>query len=256
MCKAAMAVVWICGAGFSQTAFEVASVKPAAPVTGHQQYHMTVNTSPAGIEYLNASLVDLIHTAYRVNANQVQGPEWMKSEKFDVVAKLPAGASREQAPEMLQALLAERFKLAAHRATQVLPAYALVMRKGGAKPPLSTDGGRGNWTRTLRPDGSMHVETRQMTMAALADLVSSFLGYPVIDKTALAGAYDVPLDFSPQDVSTGSRSAGVADQGGGGGDADSSVAASLKRSGLALEAQKLPLEVIVVDRLERRPTGN
>lgn len=142
MCKAAMAVVWICGAGFSQTAFEVASVKPAAPVTGHQQYHMTVNSSPAGIEYLNASLVDLIHTAYRVNANQVQGPEWMKSEKFDVVAKLPAGASREQAPEMLQALLAERFKLAAHRATQVLPAYALVMRKGERAAALDGRGAR------------------------------------------------------------------------------------------------------------------
>ena len=255
MYRSAMAWVLACGAGLGQTTFEVASVKPAAPATGHQQYYMTVNSSPAGVEYLNASLVDLVHTAYRVNAWQVQGPEWMRTEKFDVVAKLPAGASRERLPEMLQALLAERFKLAVHRATQTLAAYALVVRKGAANPAPAANAERSNWSRSFGPDGSMHMDTRGITMAALADLISSFVGAAVIDRTALAGEYDVPIDFSPQDVSTGSRSAGVMDSGNGG-DGGSSVAGSLKRSGLGLEAQKAALEVIVVDHVERRPTEN
>jgi uncharacterized protein (TIGR03435 family) len=79
------------------------------------------------------SLKDLIAIAYAVKAFQITGPAWLATERFDIVAKMPDGASKDDAPKMLQALLAERFKLAAHRDTQEHPVLALVVGKDGPK---------------------------------------------------------------------------------------------------------------------------
>ena len=79
------------------------------------------------------SLADLIRVAYRVKPYQLSGPDWMTAERFDVLAKMPEGATREQVPEMLKALLAEPFKLAVHRESKEHAVYALVVGKGGPK---------------------------------------------------------------------------------------------------------------------------
>ncbi|MGA2270265.1 MAG: TIGR03435 family protein [Bryobacteraceae bacterium] len=135
-------LVLAAGAALGQTpvagpAFEVASVKPAGPLDAGQlrsgQRHVGMSIDAARVDIGSLSLADLIRIAYRVKPNQISGPDWMASERFDVLAKLPEGASRDQVPEMLQALLAERFKLAVHRESKERAVYALVVGKNGPK---------------------------------------------------------------------------------------------------------------------------
>src|SRR6476620_8172887 len=106
--------------------FEVASIKPAPPPGGNNMM-VRMGGDPGRIDYANVSLKDVIRLAYRVKNYQIAGPDWLESARFNIVAKLPEGSSREQIPEMLQALLAERFKLALHRETKELPVYGLVV---------------------------------------------------------------------------------------------------------------------------------
>jgi uncharacterized protein (TIGR03435 family) len=194
------------------------------------------------------SLADLIRVAYRVKAYQVSGPDWMATERFDVLAKLPEGASREQVPEMLQALLAERFKLAVHRESKEHAVYALVVGKNGPKlkesapdadapagggAPTALDvhvSGRGENTQvsisggpigtahmSMGPNGTMRLEALKMNMAALADTLSRFFDRPVVDLTELKGTYQVVVDLSMDDLRTAARTMGIIGPGMGGG---------------------------------------
>ena len=122
---------------FSQTpaplAFEVASVKPAggldpaAIMAGKMRIGMKVDAARVEIGML--SIADLIRLAYKVKSYQVQGPDWMTAERFNISAKLPDGAKEDQVPEMLQSLLLERFKLTIHRQSKDQNVYALVAPK-------------------------------------------------------------------------------------------------------------------------------
>lgn len=118
-------------------AFEVASIKPAAPLDPTKimsgKMHIGVNIDGARVDIGNFTLMDLVAFAYTVKAYQISGLDWMGAERFDVLAKLPEGASKDQVPEMLQALLAERFKLKLHRESKDHAMYALVVGKNGPK---------------------------------------------------------------------------------------------------------------------------
>jgi len=136
------ALVLAAGALFAQTqaaapVFEVASVKPAPPLDPAKivsgQLHVGMSVDAARVDIGNLSLADLIRIAYKVKPHQVVGPDWMASQRFDILAKMPEGATKEQVPEMLQALLAERFKLTVHRDTKEHSVYALVVGKNGLK---------------------------------------------------------------------------------------------------------------------------
>jgi len=131
-------------ATFAQTpplAFEVASVKPAGPLdpmaiqSGKVRIGMKIDG--AMVDIGSFSLKDLIRTAYEVKDYQISGPDWlgsiMTAERFNVQAKIPDGATKEQVPQMLQALLADRFKLVVHSETKDHSVYALVVAKGGPK---------------------------------------------------------------------------------------------------------------------------
>ena len=205
----------------SNPAFEVATVKPSPPVDMAKlaeqiragkmpRFGPHVNASQA--EYIYMSLKELIATAYTVKVYQITGPAWITTDRFDVVAKLPDGASKDDAPKMLQALLAERFKLAAHRDTQEHPVLALAVGKDGPKlkespaaaepidenAPLKPgetqmDGPKGPIRMTRNADGSetmnmgakgkltvkvdaqaqtMHLESTMVTMAGFADMLT------------------------------------------------------------------------------------
>ena len=144
--------------------FEVATIRPAPPITTlaaqiqSGKAHVGMNIDGARVDIGFMSLADLLAYAYRVKPFQISGPDWMKQERFDIQAKLPDGASKDQVPEMMQALLSERFKLAEHRETKDHPVYALIPGKNGPKlvesaaepdpPPAAalapdTPGGRG-----------------------------------------------------------------------------------------------------------------
>ena len=290
-------------------AFEVASVKPAAPLDASKimsgQMHVGMRMDAARVDIGSMSLADLIRVAYRVKPYQVSGPDWMTSERFDVLAKLPEGASREQVPEMLQALLAERFKLTVHRESKEHAVYALVVGKNGPKlkesapdadtpaggVPTTTDdvnpqvriSGRGANTQvsvsggqigtahmSVGPDGTMHMEAPKMTMGALADTLSRFFDRPVVDLTELKGSYQVALDLSMEDLRNAARAYGMmapgmaAGRGGGARQpadaasdpAGNSIFEAVQQLGLKLEPRKVPLDLIVIDHLEKAPTEN
>jgi uncharacterized protein (TIGR03435 family) len=118
-------------------AFEVASVKPAAPPTPGT--FMTGSSGgpgtpdPGQATFTNVTQRTLLRTAYDVQDYQISGPAWLESERYDIVAKVPKGVTKEQFRLMLQSLLAERFKLTLHRETKDLPRYELVVAKGGSK---------------------------------------------------------------------------------------------------------------------------
>src|SRR5260370_19868003 len=123
--------------------FEAASIKPAAPLSGMGMRVMMRggpgSPDPGQITYSNVSLKNVVMTAYGVKGYQISGPKWLDSERFDIVAKIAMGATKEQFEMMLQNLLAERFKLAVQRETKDLPIYALVVGKGGPKLKESVD---------------------------------------------------------------------------------------------------------------------
>ncbi len=118
-------------------AFEVATIKPAPALDPSKiasgQLHLGMSTDAGRVDIGFFSLADLIRTAYRVKPYQLSGPGWMSEQRWDIEAKIPEGASADQVPEMLQALLADRFKLTIHRSTTEHSIYALIVGKNGSK---------------------------------------------------------------------------------------------------------------------------
>jgi uncharacterized protein (TIGR03435 family) len=235
---------------FAQTqppAFEVATIKPAQLPAPAQiaagKMHIGMNVDGARVDIGALSLADLIRIAYRVKSYQVSGPEWMATQRFDVMGKIPDGVSKDLVPEMLQALLVERFKLEFHRDTKDHAVYALVVGKGGPKlkesppdeeTPAKEDGGvsigtekgpvrmttdskgvvvrsaaTGTTRMTMGANGMMRMEASKLTMEGMAEMLSRFVDKPVVDMTELKGNYQVALDISMEDLKKVARSAGV-----------------------------------------------
>ena len=144
-----LAVLVATGA-FAQTkpAFEVATIKPSPPMDMAKvaaalqaggKMPIGVNVDFVRAEYLYLDLRSLMSYAYGVKPYQVTGPDWMATTRFDIVAKMPEGSKKEDAPKMLQTLLEERFKLTTHRASAEHPVMALVVGKGGPKLKASAE---------------------------------------------------------------------------------------------------------------------
>jgi len=265
MWKRTIAILIAAAPLFAQNgpAFEVATIKPAQLPAPQQimqgKAHMGMNVDGARVDIGAMALADMIRIAFRVKQYQISGPEWMKSERFDVMGKIPEGVSKDQVPEMLQALLADRFGLKFHRESQEHPIYALIVAKGGPRltesppdqaPPTSekssgmtvgtekgpvnvqTDGKgvlvRGGEMGTMHmtmADGKMHMEASKVSMDTLADMLSRFVDRPVVNLTELKGNYQVTLELSMEDLRNMARAQGVMlpgpGRGPGGGGADS-----------------------------------
>lgn len=282
-----------CAAFAQPPAFEVASVKPSEPITpamvnsGRVQIGVTIDA--LNVRISKFSLYDLLCLAFQVKSIQISVPGWTITERYDIQAKLPDGGQRKQVPAMLQTLLAERFGMTYHRETRDVPVFALVVAKGGPKlrpsakedepapaaPPGQIRGGmsvtagggavsngpNGNSRITPGPGGNQHVEAAKMTMIGLADLIGRYCELSVVDMTDIKGTYDLEIDVSGEEVRNAARAKGVAipppqvsetpaDPAG------VSLAASLSKLGLKLESRKAPVEVIVIDHLEKVPTAN
>lgn len=215
-------------------AFEAASVKPSAGGDG-----ALMKSSRASIEMENHSLRRLVQVAYRLHDFAYSGPAWLDSVYFDIVAKIPAGAKFDQYPEMLQSLLAEHFKLAVHRETREMPGLALVVDKKGLRTQAVEAGAVStSW-------GPNMVQGAKITMAEFAGLLSNALDRPVKDLTVLEGIYDIKIRWAPDMPASADPS-----------DLPGSVYAAVQELGLRLQAQKVPVEILVVDRAERVPTEN
>src|SRR5205809_6286027 len=117
--------------GQARPEFEVASIKPAAVQT--QAAAAGIRIDGSQVRMSNFSLKDAVASSYRMKFNQVVGPDWISSQRFEFNAKLPDGASPTQVPEMVQALLVDRFQLKIHRESREFPIYALEVAKSGLK---------------------------------------------------------------------------------------------------------------------------
>lgn len=295
------------GNTYGQTApaaltFEVASVKAAGPLDPQKimsgQMRIGKKVDKARVEYSSMSLDALIMEAYKVKSYQIAGPDWisgMSAPRFDIQAKMPDGATEAQIPEMLQALLAERFGLKFHRDTKEHNIYALVVAKTGLKmkpfeapaESAADDPGQGIKVSGNMQDGkgvtvkggqeggttkvnmgpdmkNMHIEFSKMPMAGLVEMLTRMVDRPVVDMTELKGDYQVALDLpmSTMMAMAGAMNGGPAPAGGDANkmaeasDPGTSVFESVQKLGLKLEARKGPMETIVVDHLEKTPTEN
>ncbi len=263
--------------------FEVASVKASAQ-SATPQFNLGVHIDGAMVSYTGLTLKDYIRTAYKVKDSQIFGPDWLTGERFDIVAKLPAGAARDQIPEMMQALLADRFKLTLHRDTKEFPVYALVVAKSGLKikesPPdaesddtsgkanvdVSVTAGRSGAVISLGKGSSIsydaqRIVAKKVTMAYLADSLARFVDRPVVDMTNLKGSYDFTLEYNMDDLralilSSAPAGTPLPPKSADGADSGISLADSLQSAGLRLEPRKAPLEIFVIDHMEKTPTEN
>ncbi len=246
MKQLAFGAMWMCcvaagSSGQSPLAFEVASIKDAPPQPmGRVSVRMSQDVGR--ITYSNVSLLDIVTKAYNLMPRQVVGPEWLRNQRFDITAKLPQGALKEQVPQMLQALLAERFGLQTHNESKVMSLYALVVGKSGPKAAATES--QSGIKMSVGPKGTKM--TGKTTMKGLAESLSGMLDRPVVDMTELKGSFDIELAWSPEDLAKTSDGA----------DEASVFTALQERLGLKLDPRKGAVELLVIDHVEKVPTQN
>ena len=281
-----------CAAAFGQSApptvFEVASVKSApSPSDGRVRASMRggPGTVDAGqITCINVTLINVLLRAYNVKTYQVTGPDWLSSQRYDIIAKIPPGATKEQFDLMLQNLLADRFRLALHHETREIQGYELVTGKNGPKlkvspeadpsvqpatQPASPPKVDANGFPRLDAPGLVMMEgvkgravisyltARVQPLSALVDRLSTEFRLPIVDKTGLTGKFDFTLEFAPQPPGTLTPPSSVealsdnVDQ-----SAPNLITAVQQQLGLKLNSSKVRLDVLIIDRADKVPTEN
>jgi uncharacterized protein (TIGR03435 family) len=265
----------------SSTAFEVASIKPSDPST----QGVTFMNGPGGLNINGATIKMLIQQAYDVRDFQISGgPGWINSDRYDIKAKIESGTnappdprnladqrkSIEQQRERLRDLLADRFQLKIHRETKELSAYALKPAKGGPKLKESKldDPASNSDKSSERPRGPFmrvgrgQIIGQSISLDFLAQMLSQQVGRPVIDKTDLKGAYEFTLEWTPdpaQSLEPGFSGPGEPPRPDSPAPAEvngtSVFVAIQEQLGLKLESQKAPVEIIVIESVEK-PSEN
>ena len=252
-------------------AFEVASIKPSDPNPSNPMW-IGMSADGAMVKYTYITLRDCIRGAYRISDFQIAGPDFLTRARFEISARLPPGASTDQIPEMLQALLAERFKLEIRREKKEQGVYALEVGNGGAKlkpseikadsqSPLAlgTDGKpRPAMMFAITPAGIV-LTAPSATLESLVGLMSRFTARPVVDMTGIEGQYEFKLIFAPEvnpNPALPATGVPMPDAPIASLDPAPSLADAVKQYGLRLEARKAPVEMLVVTHVERAPTEN
>ncbi len=229
--------------------FDVATIRPHAP----DDTRFKVNMPAAGQFKATGSVAKLVlMVAYDVQETQiVGGPSWFAIEKWDIEAKTDDGPRHnvEDTRRMLQNLLQDRFALKIHRETAQLPAYVLTLAKGGPKfKALEREG-----ATNIRIAGNS-ISLERAGLDRMTQLLSAALGRPVVDRTGLTGLYDLSLQWDDAPIPEGGV-LGLDVPATPGNQRGSIFTAIQEQLGLRLEPQKVPVDVIVVDRMER-PSAN
>jgi len=261
----------------SQPAFEVASIKPSPPFSQRKSNITAMfggpgTDDPSRVTITNYMLLGLVAAAFQVESYRVSGPSWLEDARetqFDITAKVPDGTTKEQIPLMLRNLLAERFHLTVHREKKEGQVYDLIVAKNGPKlkesaktpapkdapePPsgrltLDQEGfpvltpGRGP-RMAISGDRGSAVFT-EGSMEQLVDLLSHQVGRPVTDATGLKGKYDFSLRWSMEGFGKPGEDPGPTIFG-----------AVQEQLGLKLEQKKGPIDMIVIDHIDKVPTEN
>ncbi len=275
-------------AGTLSPRFEVASIKlvdpgrapqsPAQPVRGFSGEGGRVDLPPYNLTYL-------ISLAFGVKPFQIKCPSWLETRFFQVAATAPAGASKDQIPAMLQNLLTDRFGMIFHRETHTSPVYALVLSSHGLKlkPGIPDDhpddlGQIGASTRTSGPgglvtrasartafgiyhlasaNGVLHYDFQNITMRALAEYLTAggrgAFDLPIIDMTELIGGYQVTVELL---LAEAHRSSGMPSVDPAVDPPGALARESLEKQGLRLLRREAPIEMIIIDHMDKTPTEN
>ncbi|HEY4359824.1 MAG TPA: TIGR03435 family protein [Bryobacteraceae bacterium] len=281
----------------STLTFEVATVKPwAAGPDGRWLSSISGgpgSQDPGQIHYTGMPLRSLLTTAYNVKDYQVTAPEWMATERFDILAKIPAGTTKEQFNVMLQNLLKERFRMTLHRESKEMQGYELLVAKGGLKmkevavdpnapvvdgpafapgerPVMNKDGfailSKPALVSMVSLKGGTaldaHFTAKEQPLSKIVDLVGNEMKGPVVDKTGLTGKYDFTLEFAPDIRNFPGLAPPPPPEPGAAALPDPPTtglpfqAAIQEQLGLHLEQKKVSVEMLVVDRSEKTPTEN
>jgi bla regulator protein BlaR1 len=231
--------------------FEVASIKPS----NSEDRRPFFNQTEGQYTVRNTTVRRLIQAAYMIKDFQIAGgPEWMSSDLYDINAKPEAPVPWEQMAEMVKSLLADRFQLVIRKETKEMPVYALMVAKNGSKLKAA-DEAAPKVIRVRR--GLLTAPMGDMPM--IAGLLSGFLGRNVIDKTGLRGRYDVKLEWVPDEYQVAMFTRMAVPEGFGAPPPDwhgpTLFTALEEQLGLKLESQKGPVEMFMIERIER-PSAN
>lgn len=245
-----MALVLFTVGAFAQVSpppptFEVATIKPAAPsLDGHTHINYPIGDR---FSAANITLLALMQWAYNMPEKQIlNGPSWLSSMRFDIQANsdltdqakhLTSQQDRDIKRQMLQALFADRFHLKLHQETRTLPAYDLVLAKGGSKLQPSQSNGKSVSV------GRTYFHGEGLTTYLIAEQLSHIAGRVVVDKTNLSGRYDPKLQWTSDDAPTTDSSA------------PSFFTAVQEQLGLKLEPAKEPVPILIIDHVDL-PTPN
>jgi uncharacterized protein (TIGR03435 family) len=226
--------------------FVVATIKPSDP-----DHPLDAEASPIAHRSVleDTSVRYLLAFAYNVHDTQIAGgPAWLETDKYDIVgvADEAGTPSLEQLKTMEKKLLVERFRLKFHWETREMSAYVLTVAKGGAKVDRIKGAG-GPPSFRGRPDVGM--TGRNLTMANLAQLLQSgIIDRPVVDHTGLVETYNLTLRWTPDQTEFGGKFRAGAE----GADAPPGIFTALREQlGLKLSVEKAPVDVMVIDRVER-----
>jgi uncharacterized protein (TIGR03435 family) len=249
-----IATICLAAAAAAQSGFEVVSIKPSDPAAAGMQ----IGVSPGGVfNAKNVTVKALLQQAYDVRDFQISGgPGWVDTERYDIVAKGDGtgpseddlrrmtdeqrNSFRDQSLQKLRGLLADRFQLKVHRETKDLPVYALIVAKNGTKIRASADGDvtRSGLTMRRADGGKTEITGTRVPLAVLVKTLSNQVGRTVLDLTGLQGNYDFKMAFAP-DLSPADA------------DGPSLFTALQEQLGLRLDSQKGPVEVLVIDSVQK-----
>ena len=247
--------VWCAVAGHGQTekdpAFEVVSVKPVGnsisygPTRPGSGLTLGLRYSPTRVAG-NSQIFSMIEEAYALKAYQIVGPDWIRTEVYEIAATTPDGTSRDTAHRMLRAMLAARFGLRFHREQRDVAGYLLVEGKSGLKlHPVDLDQAKervvdtpmGPQKGVLSFGGRGRYFATATTIGDFADWMSNLLDCPIVNQTHFAGVYAIDLRWPPNDPME--------------------LFSLIDRQlGLKLESRKIPNEMFVVDHVDKVPTQN
>jgi len=268
--------------------FEVASVKRTPPPGPNDRVFYGPplggpgTRDPGQVTWASATLRNILTTAYDVQTLLITAPDWLLTERYDIIAKVPAGATRAQVNVMWQNLLKERFSLVLHREPKELPVYELTVAKSvsklketddpnieplalGARPlragpggALALNGSGAFFSILPTANGATaRMLARALPSSEIASRLANLLRRPVIDKTGLTGKYDFTLEFTLDTTGIALPPGFPAAADNNASDPGSDIASAVeKQLGLKLTSAKGMIDVIVVDSAEKVPTEN
>ncbi len=231
-------------------AFDVASVRASQGGgegrggRGNPFRRDNIQVSPDSVIMRNNSLKSTIAWAYAVKDFQVTGPDWLETQRFDIVAKAGAKSTEDELRVMMETLLADRFKVALHKQTKETQAYVLVIGKGGSKLVESKSEGESDMQADQK---KMQVTIVRTPLSPLTEILYGILRTPVVDETGLKGKYDITINMMKY-LSMGD---------GGAIDPIGLITTALQEElGLKLESRKVALDLLVIDHAEKSAGEN